>query len=222
MSTKRDIIAEIERRKSGLLVRVPRLAQTRRRLLELLGCDQVLNSRRLILPARFRREMRRYFPIAVVAISEGYFRLLYQELIDSGDPYRSNASSFKEIRCDIDTLLGVGSRASVGDIIAHQLAHNSPGQIEQHMSTLLGEDFPKQFHERLRQEDRKTGVGDLFEKRLMPIVHSAFTWRHKLCHELGTRLSVPASQPSMWVKVFMMWIHIVDEHVQAHQEINAT
>ena len=42
-------------------------------------------------PLKHREEFVRYFPIAVVASLEGYFRARLSQLIDSGEPFLSNA-----------------------------------------------------------------------------------------------------------------------------------
>lgn len=53
-------------------------------------------------PAQHRTELLRYFPVAVVASIDGYFRARLAELIDAGDPFLSNAvSKYPDIKLDM-------------------------------------------------------------------------------------------------------------------------
>lgn len=223
MAAKRDILTEIEKRRERLFFRIPRLDQARRRLSALMRAADYLRSRtKGAVSPTITRELHRHFPVALVAVSEGYFRMLYQELIDSGEPYRSNARQFGDVRLDVHTFLGSHSGlASAGEIIAHQLPHNNPGQMEANLSILLGEDFSATFRARLAEEDLQLGGGTLFQKQLLELIHRTFALRHTYCHELATRFPVSPRMSGTFIKAFIMWIHMVDEHVRDHQKSQA-
>ncbi len=82
MSRARDIIQEIadvrERRQFGsAMAELP---------FRLLALEQAFKSY-----DRKQIELARYFPVALVACIEGYFRMVVGDLIDSGEPYLTNA-----------------------------------------------------------------------------------------------------------------------------------
>jgi hypothetical protein len=141
MTRRRNLVFELVLRRARHFQRIPRFEQTKRRLSDLGGPLGYL-QRRAIIPLRHKRELYRYFPVAVVAIIEGHFKMLYSELIDSGEPFLSNARGFRDVKFDLDSLVGVRQRSvSIGELIANQLPHSSMSHIDSHMSTLLNQDF---------------------------------------------------------------------------------
>ncbi|MBP1466710.1 hypothetical protein EYB53_013420, partial [Candidatus Chloroploca sp. M-50] len=52
-------------------------------------------------------ELQRHFAVRCVACMEGYFRLVIADLVDFGEPFRSNAASFNQISFSIDTALSL-------------------------------------------------------------------------------------------------------------------
>lgn len=107
---------------------------------------------------RLQQMDRRYFPIALVALIEGYLKMLYRDLIDSGEPFLSNAKNFRDIRASLDALIETRKKTlSLGEFIAEQLSHNSLGQIESNLGILLGQDFGFEFTRRLKQDDAAAG-----------------------------------------------------------------
>src|SRR5437773_6578786 len=74
--------------------------------------------------------------------SEGYFRMVYRDLIDFGDPYLRNSASFKDLSLGHEAIYAIhGKRTTIGEIIAHQLSHNNVGDITKNMDALTGGDF---------------------------------------------------------------------------------
>ncbi len=212
MSQKRPLIAELVERRSRNLARIPRLEQTRRRLQTLDGSFHSLHGNGTV-PRRAKHELLRYFPIALVAITEGHFKMLYRDLIDSGDPFLTNATGFKDIRIDISTLLATSSRTiSVGEFIASQLPHNNLAQIEAHLSMLLDQNFSAEFTKRLQREDAIDGQ-TLFQTHLRQMVIDTFRERHVYCHELASRVLPRAYTVSTYIKVFRVFVELVEEHV---------
>lgn len=140
-------------------------------------------------------EMQKYFPIAVVATLEGYFRSLFAELIDAGSPYIENAAKFgekKDIKFDFTIVKSIsGKQISLGEFIAHSLPLSSIRDIDFSMSTILGREFLKQLG-----EAKTTKISHPLSVSLIPIldnsnniyrlVSRAFELRHIYCHEIAS------------------------------------
>src|ERR1035438_2584178 len=108
----------------------------------------VVTKGRSIHP-RVRMEVARYFPIAAVACLEGYYKMVYADLVNAGAPYSDNAIAFSELRLGVKELLAVHRKqTSVGEMIAHQLPHNRLGDIDRNMTILTGKDFLKDLEDR--------------------------------------------------------------------------
>lgn len=180
---KRDIIAEVLARRSRQLKRTPRLQQTHRRIINLRNAFSLL--RKHGIPLECRQELYRYFPIALTAISEGHMRMLYRDLINSGEPFMSRGANFKDLRIDCGTLVATATnRVTVGELIAHQLPHNNLGDIEFNLSQLLDEDFSAKFQKDLVNEGN-LGGHKVFRTYLRQSVVETFKQRHIFCHELA-------------------------------------
>jgi len=209
---KRDIIGEVISRRARHLKRIPRLTQTERRIYDLEGACYFL-ERHPDIPTRHKRELYRHVPVALIAITEGYCKMLYRDLIDSGEPFLSNAKQFKDVRLDIDALIATHSRAvTVGEIISHQLSHNNLGDIESNLSLLLAQDFPAEFTKRLQNEDLLSGH-TIFSTHLRRQLVYTFRQRHIYCHELATTVYPRRYETETSIKVFRVFFHLLEEHI---------
>ena len=76
-------------------------------------------------------ELLRYYPTALVACVESYFRLAIRELIDSGDPYLGNSRQLlRKDGYDFDILMGLhGKTITIGEVISQQLSITSLGHV---------------------------------------------------------------------------------------------
>lgn len=184
MSRTRDIVQEIvearARRKSDLAT-----AELFSRLLDL---DAAFDKRR-----ELRGELLKYFPVALVALMETYFRLTVKELVDHGDPYLSNAASlFSGSKLDFGVLRGLHGRlVSLGEVIAHTLALSSLSHINTHLSTLLGRDFLaalRTVYDRWDHEIQGNPKSPILKDPDTTFAHVARTFelRHIICHEAAT------------------------------------
>ena len=111
MSRTRDIIQEIDdvrqRRRFGLAM-------------------SELPMRLFALEHAFKKhdkaqsELTRYFPVALIACVEGYFRMAIRDLIDAGEPYLSNAEKpASSLKLDFSVLRAVHGKAiTVGELVA--------------------------------------------------------------------------------------------------------
>jgi hypothetical protein len=211
MPRKVDLNALLEKR-ARHFKRMPRLQQMDRRYFELFRAFKAAQGAKSIA-RRSRRELCRYFPIALVALIEGYLKMLYRDLIDSGEPFLSNAKNFRDIRASLDALIETRKNTlSLGEFISEQLSHNSLGQIESNLGILLGQDFGFEFTRRLKQDDAEAGH-TVFQTHLRRVLVELFRQRHVFCHELAPRAHADPHLVETMFKVTRVFLQIVEEHV---------
>lgn len=130
-------------------------------------------------------ELARYIPVGLIACVEGYFRLVYTNLIDQKKPFRENVAKF-DIKFGLEHLVSIERHSiSLGEFVAHFLPCNSIEDINNNMSTITGQDFlglvkrkypilvPSLFPEMF------TGDG------MVSYIKHIFELRHMYCHELS-------------------------------------
>ena len=218
MAARRDLLWELAERRSRHFIRVPRYEQTKRRLYDLEGALYFLQRRRSSIPPRHKRELYRHFPVALVAIAEGHFKMLYRDLIDSGEPFLTNAKGFRDAKFDFDTIIALQRRSlSIGELISHQLPFSSMAHIDAQLSTLLAEDFPHEFASRLRREDESIG-GTVFQTHMRRLLEELFRQRHVYCHELASTIKPKSIEASTFIKLLRVFLQLVEEHVAARIE----
>jgi hypothetical protein len=140
-----------------------------------------------------KAELVKYLPIGWVACIEGYFRLVYRDLVDHGPPYRDNAALLKDIRIGLDHVVAMqAGKFTLGEFIAHFLPVNGLDDINQAMSTLMGVDFLdaiKNVKTDVFEPDRSLAdlalSGGIFES-----LEFLFSQRHLFAHELTTKVRV--------------------------------
>ena len=142
-------------------------------------------------------ELLRYYPIALVACLESWFRLAIRELVDSGEPYLGNARQLlRREGVDYDILAGLhGQTITIGEVISHHSPISSLGHIIAVMDTVVGGNFRKsvsEVHDRWKVEIEKqpnapiiADVDETFRN-----VDRAFELRHIFCHETATAIEV--------------------------------
>jgi hypothetical protein len=127
-------------------------------------------------------------PIRLVAIIEGYFRLVYANLIDHGDPYRANAAGF-DLRFGIDTALSLERHSvSIGEFVAHLLPTNNLSDISANISKIISDDFFIRLKAKRLTLNRQLFLLEEWEQYadaiLIDAINRLFQTRHLLCHEL--------------------------------------
>ncbi|HEU0143157.1 MAG TPA: hypothetical protein VFQ47_00070 [Nitrososphaera sp.] len=187
MARKRNYIQEILNINWRMHRRGSRWEKFSRRLTPLLNARDALDNSKIDL--KQKQELYRYFPIAMIAAMEGYFKIVYRQLIDYGQPYSANALGFKDLKFEIAELLAIsGGIVSSGQLVAHLLPHKSIYDINRNMSTLLGEDFFGEF----KKQKIPFIEDDILIEEIFPYlkggVQSTFEIRHLFCHELGTKV----------------------------------
>jgi hypothetical protein len=133
-------------------------------------------------------ELLRYFPMAIVAAVESFFRMAIRDLIDSGAPFLERVQQFKDIKLDMAMAAAIqGRKVTLGEIVSHLLRLNNLRDINASVSVIIGEDF---------LDHLKNSQLDLPEPGLVEMNEMAgdvFAWlthlyklRHIYCHELAS------------------------------------
>ncbi len=144
----------------------------------------------------FRSELARCIPIGTVACVEGYFRMVFRDLIDAGSPFRENISThFKELRLGIDHVVALQSkRVTLGEFVGHLLPASGVDDLHESMSTLIGEPFLDRLKvtkaEYFRDEEAKSLDEHGIWADFMRDLKTLFEWRHIFAHELATNYKI--------------------------------
>lgn len=148
------------------------------------------------------REIARYIPIGLVACLEGYFRMVYADLINHGSPYKENASKFNErIKFSIEIAISLEKHSlSIRDFVAHLLTTNNINDINKNISDLIDDDFLKKLKSSrklaiphpgkiLFDGDNKPYLAepdyDELNNHMMESITRMFQLRHVFCHEIN-------------------------------------
>ena len=213
MSKRRDFITDILNRKSRHHKRTHRWLQVMKRF-EALGFSlhHVINK----APKKHscQTELLRYIPIGIVAVSEGYFRLVYRDLIDFGDPYLSNAASFKDLSLGHEAIYAIhGKRTTIGEIIAHQLSHNNTGDITKNMDALTGGDLVVAIKQELDRQTQRS-KDETIAPWVPRFVARTFELRHIFCHELATSFSPDPYEIDSCLRASVAFLYCSEVYVQ--------
>jgi hypothetical protein len=173
-------------------------------------------------PAKHREEVLRYFPIAVVASIDGYFRTRMANLIDAGDPFRSNAvSNYPDVKLDMQMASALTTKKiSLGELITYRVSIGSFSALIDFVKKVTGESgFPQDLlkvkPDLIGRKTKKTILTN--PNATWKQLDQVFETRHILCHELAqdlvideedTRLLLIAAQDFMkasatWVESLM-------------------
>ena len=148
---------------------------------------------------KHREEVIRYYPIAVVAVLDGYFRARLPSLIDSGEPFRTNAvEKYSEVKLNLQLgdALSMG-KVSLGDLIMNSVSISNFPSLVQILMNITGR--PKCLAEIAKAAPGSFGS----EVRKRFITSPEETWsrlsrvfelRHILCHELAPDIIVDESE----------------------------
>jgi hypothetical protein len=146
-------------------------------------------------PEKHREELLRYFPIAVVAAIDGYFRARLAKLIDSGEPFLSNAvSAYPNVSLDAALAGAIAAKTvSLGELLMHPVNIGGFDTLIQVVTKITG---VTNFLEELTKI-KPTHLGAKKDDRV--VRDPAATWnhlgkvfalRHILCHELAVDLEI--------------------------------
>ena len=163
-------------------------------------------------------ELQRYYPIALVACLESWFRLAIRELVDFGDPYLGNARQLiQRERFDYEILAGLhGQTITIGEVISQHPPISSLEQTIAIMGTLVGKDFREgvsKVHDRWKVEIEKQPkapiVADIDET--FRYVDRTFELRHIFCHEIATAIEVERDEINKCIDHTAVFLKASDE-----------
>ncbi len=105
--------------------------------------SRVADIRNAFEESEFSGELLRYFPIAIIAAVESYFRASYAEMLDLGEPYASRIEPLiRDLRIGWRAVRAIeGKHVTSGEVVAHSLPLSSLGDIQRIMNALLDADF---------------------------------------------------------------------------------
>ena len=210
MPRTRDYLKEILSKRTRLASNTVRMNLAFSRIFKLHHALMFI-QKKLPREAEFRTELLKYFPIGSVACIEGYFRLLYRDLIDYGPPYSDNLIGFKDgIRFSIESVTAIQGRAiSLGEYVSHFLTLNNLEDINKNTSTIIGEDFLARLK---NTSDEPGGTPILNAPVVYRQLNRLFELRHIYCHEVGAIKGVNTNRVKMCLDVTTLFL-IVTEHL---------
>ena len=190
MSRTRDIIQEIseirQRRRFGSsMTELP---------IRLSAMAQAFEARKDVDP-----EFIKYFPVALIACIEGYFRMVIQELIDAGEPFLSNAEATGQ-KIDFSILRAIhGKTITVGEMVAHSVSISSFEHINKWLGIFLGKDFVvalRTVHDRWAVEILKEPLAPVLQdpNSVFAGVKRTFELRHIICHEIASAYEINSQE----------------------------
>jgi hypothetical protein len=172
-------------------------------------------------PTRHRDEILRYFPVAVVASIDGYFRSRMANLIDAGDPFLSSAvAKYPDIKLDMQMAGALATkRVTLGELITYRVSISSFPALIDFVRNVTGEmNFPRDL-----TGIRPPQIGA--DVRPPIIGHPDATWRrlekvfsigHILCHELAQDIAIDEEETRQlllsaqaFLKASSTWIDVV-------------
>lgn len=165
-------------------------------------------------------ELTRYFPVALIACVEGYFRMAIKDLVDAGEPYLSNAEKpASSIRLDFSVLRAVhGKRITVGELVAHSVQLSRLEHIESIFSSLIGTGFllalrtttDRWAHEVMGEPALPilTNPDEVFAS-----VARTFELRHIICHEIASAYEIESEEVARCFKSCVAFLRAADEFI---------
>lgn len=209
MSRARDIIEEIaevrkRRRFGSAMAELP---------MRLFALEQAFKNH-----DEAEEELTRYFPVALVACIEGYFRLAIKELVDFGEPYLSNSERpASSMKLDFAVLRAIhGKAVTVGELVGHIVPLSRLEHIESSMSGLLGTSFLTKIRtvtDRWKHEVRGQPIEPILRDpdKVFSGVAKAFEMRHIICHELATAHEIEYPQVAQCFESCVAFLRAADE-----------
>lgn len=211
MSRTRDIIQEIadirQRRRFGsAMAELP---------LRLFALEQAFK-----VHDKSQSELTRYFPVALIACVEGYFRMAIKDLIDAGDPFLTNAEKpASSLKLDFSVLRAVhGKTITVGELVAHGVALSRLEHIESALTSLLGGGFLQSLRtttDRWAHEVRGEPSAPILSNpdEVFAGVARTFELRHIICHEIASAYEIESDEVARCLESCVAFLRAADEFI---------
>lgn len=211
MSRTRDIIQEIaevrQRRRFGsAMAELP---------LRLFALEHAFKKH-----DKSENELIRYFPVALIACVEGYFRMAIKDLIDAGEPYLSNAEKpASSVKLDFSVLRAVhGKTITVGELVAHGVQLSRLEHLEAVLSNLLGAGFLQALRtttDRWAHEVKGEPATPVLANpdEVFADVARTFELRHIICHEIASAYEIESEEVARCFESCVAFLRAADEFI---------
>jgi Lysozyme inhibitor LprI len=177
---------------------------------------------------RENKELIRYFPVALVACMEGYFRITIKEVVDVGEPYLSNAERLiASLKLDFTFVKALhGKSVTVGELVGHNIPLSRLDHIEAAMTTLLDSSLIeglRAFRSRWEVETRGAASGPILSEpdQIFADVARTFELRHIISHELASAHEVKYDEVAQCLNSCVSFLQAVDEFISDTLQPNA-
>jgi hypothetical protein len=211
MGRTRDIIQEIadvrQRRRFGsAMAELP---------MRLLALEQAFKAN-----DKNDTELIRYFPVALIACVEGYFRMVIKDLIDAGEPYLTNAEKpASSLKLDFSLLRAVhGKTITVGELVAHSVQLSRLEHIETALSGLLAKEFLDSLRiitDRWAHEVMGKPTAPILSEpdKVFADVARTFELRHIICHEIASAYEIKSNEVARCFESCVAFLKAADEFI---------
>lgn len=173
-------------------------------------------------------ELTRYFPVALIACVEGYFRMAIKELVDAGDPYLANAERpASTLKLDFTLIRAIhGKAVTVGELVGHNVPLSRLDHIEAAMTGLLGNSFLARIRvvtDRWQHEVHDKPLQPILAdpERVFADVAQTFELRHIICHELASAHEIEYQQVAQCFESCVAFLRAADELISDTLQPNA-
>ena len=167
---------------------------------------------------RKQLELARYFPVALVACIEGYFRMVVGDLIDSGDPYLTNAEKAgSSLKLDFAVMRAVhGKKITIGELVAHGVPISRIEHIDSVLSSILDTNFLSKLRTTVdrwaHEVDGKPAIPLLSAPdRTYKDVARTFELRHIICHEIASAYEIDLDEIERCFESCVSFLRAADE-----------
>lgn len=165
-------------------------------------------------------ELIRYFPVALIACVEGYSRMAIKDLIDTGEPYLSNAEKpASSLKLDFSVLRAVHGKAiTVGELVAHAVSLSRLEHIEGVLSSLIGTGFLQALRtttDRWAHEIRGKPETPILAKpdEVFADLARTFELRHIICHEIASAYEIETEEVARCFESCVAFLRAADEFI---------
>jgi len=173
-------------------------------------------------------ELAKYFPVALIACLEGYFRMAIKDIIDAGEPYLSNAEKpASSVKLDFSLLRAVhGKAVTVGEIVSHGVPLSRLQHIQAVFSSLLGSDFLnglRAVSDRWGHEVKGEPATPILKNPnvVFADVARTFELRHIICHEIASAYEINLKEIERCFESCVTFLRAADEFITQTLHPNA-
>jgi hypothetical protein len=170
--------------------------------------------------AKTDSEIIRYFPVALIACVEGYFRMAIKDLVDSGEPCLTNAEKpASSMKLDFSLLRAVHGKAiTIGELVAHGVQLSRLEHIDAVLSNLIGKGVLEALRtttDRWAHEVKGQPAKPILSNpdSVFRDVAKTFELRHIICHEIASAYEIKSDEISQCFESCVSFLKASDEFV---------